>query len=90
MPDATFRRGRGFAARDRPEDRGRRPQRAVLKANPDGSTTVWFAPAAPKGEEGNWVQTWPGKGFNVLLRLYAPLEPWFDKSWKPGDFERVD
>ena len=61
-----------------------------LKANPDGSYTVWFAPSAPKGEEANWVQTRPGKGFNVLLRLYAPLEPWFDKSWKPGDFERVD
>jgi hypothetical protein len=25
----------------------------------------------------------------VLLRLYGPLEPWFDKSWKPGDFEPV-
>jgi hypothetical protein len=61
-----------------------------LKANPDGSYTIWFAPGAPKGEENNWVQTWPGKGFNVLLRLYAPLEPWFDKSWKPGDFERVE
>ena len=61
-----------------------------LKANADGSYTVWFAPSAPKGEETNWVQTRAGKGFNVLLRLYAPLEPWFDKSWKPGDFERVN
>jgi hypothetical protein len=24
------------------------------------------------------------------LRLYGPLEPWFDKTWKPGDFELVD
>jgi hypothetical protein len=32
----------------------------------------------------------PGKGFNVLFRLYGPLEPWFDKSWKPGDFVPVD
>ena len=31
----------------------------------------------------------PGKGWNALLRLYGPLEPWFDKSWKPGDFELV-
>jgi hypothetical protein len=30
----------------------------------------------------------PGKGYNVILRLYGPLEPWFDKTWKPGDFER--
>ena len=61
----------------------------ALKANADGSFTVWFGPKAPRGQEGNWVQTWPGKGWNVLLRLYGPLQPWFDKSWKPGDFELV-
>ncbi len=61
-----------------------------LKKNADGSVTVWFAPKAPVGHETNWVQTMPGKGWNSLLRLYAPLEPWFDKTWKPGDFERVD
>jgi len=60
-----------------------------LKANPDGSYTVWFGPMAPAGQEGNWVQTWPGKGWNVLLRLYGPLEPWFDRTWKPGDIELV-
>ena len=60
-----------------------------LKANPDGSYTVWFAPQPPAGHEGNWVQTWPGKGWQVILRLYAPLGPWFDKSWKPGDIEAV-
>ena len=31
-----------------------------------------------------------GKEWNALLRLYATLQPWFDKTWKPGDFERVD
>ena len=36
------------------------------------------------------MQTMPGKGFAVILRLYGPLEPWFDKTWKPGDLERVD
>ncbi|MCL5779230.1 DUF1254 domain-containing protein [Limibaculum sp. FT325] len=60
-----------------------------LKIESDGSVTVWFGPVAPKGHESNWVQTMPGKGFNVLLRLYGPLEPWFDKSWKPSDFEPV-
>jgi hypothetical protein len=64
--------------------------RPGLKTNPDGSVTVWFAPKAPAGEENNWVQTTPGKGWNVLLRLYGPLEPWFNKSWKPGDIELVD
>ncbi|MCX7305245.1 MAG: DUF1214 domain-containing protein, partial [Hyphomicrobiales bacterium] len=62
---------------------------AKLKLDSDGSATVWFGPKAPEGHEGNWVQTMPGKGWNSLLRLYGPLEPWFDKSWKPGDFEEV-
>jgi hypothetical protein len=61
-----------------------------IKKNADGSVTVWFAPKAPVGQETNWVQTMPGKGWNTLLRLYAPLQPWFDKTWKPGDFELVE
>ncbi len=60
-----------------------------IKANPDGSYTVWFSPEPPKGHEGNWVQTVPGKSWNTLLRLYGPLQSWFDKTWKPGDFELV-
>jgi hypothetical protein len=51
---------------------------------------VWFGPTAPKGHEKNWVQTVPGKGWNVLLRLYGPGEAWFDKTWKPGEFELVE
>lgn len=61
-----------------------------IQPNPDGSYTMWFGPAAPAGHEGNWIQTIPNKSYNVLLRLYGPLEPWFDQTWKPGDFERVD
>jgi len=57
--------------------------------NPDTSVDVWFGPTATKGHEANWVQTVPGKGWNALFRLYGPLEPWFDKTWKPGDFELV-
>ncbi len=60
-----------------------------IKTNSDGSVTVWFGPKAPAGQESNWVQTMPGKGWNVLLRLYGPLEPWFNKTWKPGDIELV-
>ncbi|RVK11146.1 DUF1254 domain-containing protein [Sinorhizobium medicae] len=61
-----------------------------IKKNEDGSVTIWFSPKVPAGHETNWVQTMPGKGWNTILRLYAPLEAWFDKSWKPGDFERVE
>ena len=41
------------------------------------------------GSEANSVQTVPGKGWNAILRLYGPLQPWFDKTWKPGEFELV-
>jgi hypothetical protein len=58
--------------------------------SPDTSVEVWFGPNAPKGHEANWVQTVPGKGWNVLLRLYGPGQSWFDKSWKPGEFELVE
>ncbi len=61
-----------------------------VKANADGSVTVWFGPKAPAGQEGNWIQTWPGKGFNVILRLYGPLQGWFDKTWRPGDLELAE
>jgi hypothetical protein len=43
-------------------------------------------PTAPKGHESNWVQTIPGNGWNVFLRLYGPGQSWFDKTWKPGEF----
>jgi hypothetical protein len=29
----------------------------------------------------------PGKGWFAILRLYGPLEPWFDRTWIPGDIE---
>jgi hypothetical protein len=59
-------------------------------ANPDGSTTVYFGPAKPADvSDGNWIQTVPGKGWNALLRFYSPLEPFFSKSWRPGEFELV-
>ncbi len=61
-----------------------------VKPNKDGSYTMWFGPEAPKGHEGNWIQTIQGKSWNVLLRLYGPEQPWFDKTWKPGDFELVE
>jgi len=58
-----------------------------LKVNADVSVDVYFGPKAPAGEENNWVQTIPKKGWSMLLRLYGPLEPWFDKTWRPGEIE---
>ena len=64
-------------------------QKKGIVINADTSVDVWFGPTAPKGHESNWVQTVPGKGWNVLLRLYGPGQAWFDKTWKPGDFEVI-
>jgi hypothetical protein len=62
-------------------------QNPGLQVNADRSVDVWFGPTAPAGKESNWVQTIPGKSWFMILRLYGPLQPWFDKSWKPGDIE---
>jgi hypothetical protein len=55
---------------------------------PDGSTVVYFSPTQPDGvAPGNWIQTDPAKGWFVILRLYSPLQPFFDKTWRPGEIE---
>jgi hypothetical protein len=64
-------------------------QNTNLQVNSDGSVDVFFGPTAPAGKENNWVQTIPGKGWNTLLRIYGPLQPWFDKTWRPGEIEEV-
>jgi hypothetical protein len=64
-------------------------KRDELMVNKDGSVYLYFGPKAPKGKEKNWIQTVPGKGWFAILRLYGPLEPWFDKTWKPGEVELV-
>jgi len=61
-----------------------------LKQNEDGSYDIYFAPKPPKGYENNWLETVPGKGWFVGLRLYGPLEPWIEKTWRPGEIELVE
>jgi hypothetical protein len=65
-------------------------QTPSLQQNPDGSYDVFFSPKAPVGKEGNWLQTIPGKSWFIILRMYGPLEPWLDKSWRPGEIELVE
>ena len=60
-----------------------------FKQNEDGSYDVYFAPKPPKGYENNWLETIQGKGWFVILRLYGPLQPWIDKTWRPGEIELV-
>jgi len=62
-------------------------QKKGIVVNPDTSVDVYFGPTAPAGHKDNWVQTVPRKGWFIILRLYGPLQPWFDKTWKPGEIE---
>jgi hypothetical protein len=64
-------------------------QKKGIVVNPDSSVDVYFAPKPPAGHEPNWVQTWPGKGWNIIFRLYGPEQPFFDKTWRPGEIEEV-
>jgi len=58
--------------------------------NADGSVDIYFGPKAPAGKENNWIETIPGKGWTAIFRLYGPLQPFFDQTWKLNDIERVD
>jgi hypothetical protein len=64
-------------------------QNEKMIINTDNSVDVYFGPKAPAGKENNWIQTIPGKGWFIMFRLYGPLEPWFDKTWRPGEIELV-
>ncbi len=64
-------------------------QSGKVEVNADGSTDIYFGPEPPAGKENNWVKTVPGKGFWLILRLYGPLDPWFDQTWRPGKIELV-
>lgn len=70
---------------DNGEPNSTRNSNMDLKTNADGSVDLYFGPEAPKGLEGNWVRTLPNKGFFLYFRLYGPLEPFYDRSWRPGD-----
>jgi hypothetical protein len=50
---------------------------------------LYFSPTAPKGFEKNWIPTVPGQAWFTYLRLYAPTEAYFDKTWKQPDIEKL-
>ena len=61
-----------------------------IKQNADGSYDIYFGPKPPKGFEKNWLKTIPGKGWFFALRVYGPLEPWIEKTWRPGEIGLVE
>jgi hypothetical protein len=56
----------------------------------DGSTTVYFGPHPPPAGKANWVPTLPGRGFEVMFRLYGPQPALFDKTWTLPDIVEVE
>lgn len=60
-----------------------------LDKNADGSVDIYLSPTSPKGHEKNWIQTVPGRAWFTFLRLYGPLEPYYDRSWALPDIEIV-
>ncbi len=62
-----------------------------LTTNADGSVDLYFGPAgsAPKGLEANWIETFAGKGFYPMFRIYYPKAHLFDGTWQLPDVEVV-
>jgi hypothetical protein len=66
-----------------------------MPVTPQGRPDISFrsrSTSAPRraGNEANWVQTVPGKGWSSYFRFYGPTEPFFDKSWGLPDFEKIN
>lgn len=67
-----------------------RSSRDDIVKNPDGSVDLYFGPKAPRGKPAaNWIKTLPGKGWFTYFRLYAPTQPYFDRSWVLPDIKEM-
>jgi len=56
--------------------------------NADGSLDIYFGPTRPRDDRA-WLATLPGKGFFVILRLYGATKAFHERTWMPGDLERI-
>ena len=63
---------------------------AGLRYNDDGSIDLYVGAAPPSGWETNYLKTIGDDGWFVYFRLYAPEQPFFDKTFTLSDFERLD
>ncbi len=59
-----------------------------LEFNEDGSVTFYVGPENPEGHK-NFIKSVPGRGWFSLYRFYGPDQAFFDRTYKPGDFELV-
>jgi hypothetical protein len=63
----------------------------ALKYNDDKSVTLYFGPELPDGApKSNYLRTVPGNGWFTLLRLYSPKKAFFERAWRPGDFQKIE
>lgn len=72
------------------ESNSTRNSNMELATNTDGSIDLYFGTTPPENNEQNWVRTLPDKGFFLYFRFYGPLEPFYDKTWRPGDPVQTD
>jgi hypothetical protein len=61
-----------------------------VELNDDGGVDVYIGPQPPPGKEHNWIRTLPDIPWFPIIRLYGPLEPWIDHTWKPDDLTPLD
>jgi len=59
-----------------------------FEVNDDGSIDLYFGPTA-MGDERNWIETIPGRGFYPMFRFYSPTAPLFDGTWTLPDVELI-
>lgn len=72
------------------QDVDRSSRQKDLVKNTDGSVDLYFGPKPAQGREANSVITVPGRAWFPLLRLYGPLQPYFDRTWPLPDIEPVN
>ena len=58
-----------------------------LHTEANGDIIIRFGPEPPTETNVNWLRTIPGKSWFPILRLYGPLEAWFDQTWQPGEIQ---
>jgi hypothetical protein len=93
VPYSLFWSVTAYDARTRSEVVAEQDQAALRsmfeKLEPDGADHVdlYFGPAEPRGADGRWIQTVPGRGWFAYFRIYGPEAAAFDGTWKPDDFE---
>jgi hypothetical protein len=79
--------------RSMPENSQKSPSVGIqtegIRKNDDDSYDIYLALKAPEGFENNWVETIPGKSWFVIMRMYSPLKPWIDQTWRLGEVELV-